>query len=222
MDALVISDLHLGSKVCQDKNLVSLLEKILSGEIETAHLVLNGDVFDSHDFRRLNKHHWKILNLLRKLSDRIHVVWICGNHDGPAEIISHLLGIDVFDEFVIESADQKILILHGHQFDRFIESRPILTGFADMIYRLLQRVDTSHTVARMAKHNSKTFLRCTEKIEKGALKRMAERGCDVVCCGHTHLPIHKSNYCNSGCWTELQCHYLTVDKGNVALEVFRR
>lgn len=222
VDALIISDLHLGSKVCQYKELISLLEQILSGEIKTDHLILNGDVFDSHDFRRLNKHHWKVLSLLRKLSDRIYVIWICGNHDGPAEIVSHLLGISVVDEYTIESAGRKILILHGHQFDHFIEAKPILTAFADMMYRLLQRIDTTHTVARIAKHNSKTFLRCAEKIEEGALKRMKERNCHAVCCGHTHLPICKSNYCNSGCWTEIPCHYLTINDGHVSLGAYQK
>ena len=55
-------------------------------------LILNGDVFDSIDFRRLKKSHWKVLSLLRKLSDELEIIWLCGNHDGSAEVVSHLLG----------------------------------------------------------------------------------------------------------------------------------
>jgi UDP-2,3-diacylglucosamine pyrophosphatase LpxH len=70
-DAIILSDIHLGSKNCQAKNLVRFLEMLADEEIVTSCLVLNGDVFDSIDFRRLNKNHWKVLSLIRKLSDRI-------------------------------------------------------------------------------------------------------------------------------------------------------
>src|SRR5262245_47340120 len=79
-DALVISDLHLGSDNCQARALHHFLDDIHDGRTETRQIILNGDVFDSIDFRRLKKHHWKVLSLLRKLSDRIDIVWINGNH----------------------------------------------------------------------------------------------------------------------------------------------
>ncbi len=137
VDAVVISDTHLGSENCQARQLTKFLESILHGELKTHHLILNGDVFDSIDFRRLKKHHWKVLSLLRKLSDRIEISWINGNHDGPAEIISHLLGVEVRDEMVLESGGRRILFHHGHRFDDFIDNHPILTAIADAVYRLL-------------------------------------------------------------------------------------
>src|ERR1700722_2756262 len=121
LDAVILSDIHLGSDNCQAKNLVRLLDRIADGELRTRRLILNGDVFDSIDFRRLNKHHWKVLSLIRRLSDKLEITWLCGNHDGSAEIISHLLGVTVMDEFVLESASRRILILHGHRFDNFID-----------------------------------------------------------------------------------------------------
>src|SRR6516225_5289192 len=129
LDALVLSDLHLGSSNCQAKLLCELLEDIEEERLVTQQLILNGDVFDSIDFRRLTKNHWKVLSLLRKLSDQIEITWLCGNHDGSAEIISHLLGVTVKDEFVLVSGSRRILILHGHQFDDFIDAHPILTWF---------------------------------------------------------------------------------------------
>src|SRR5262249_46993817 len=126
-DAVILSDIHLGSENCQAKNLCHFLESIVNEELQTARLILNGDVFDSIDFRRLKKNHWKVLSLIRKLSDQIDIIWLCGNHDGTAEIVSHLLGTTVKDEFVLHSGDQKILILHGHIFDEFLDAHPILT-----------------------------------------------------------------------------------------------
>src|SRR5216684_2207970 len=127
LDALILSDIHLGSDNCQAKRVVRLLERIEEGEIRTARLILNGDVFDSIDFRRLSKAHWKVLSLIRKLSDRIEIIWLCGNHDGSAEIVSHLLGVTVMDDYVLHSGGASILILHGHVFDEFLDSHPLLT-----------------------------------------------------------------------------------------------
>lgn len=225
-DALVISDIHLGSDNCQARPLVHFLEAVHKKDVRTRRLILNGDVFDSIDFRRLRKQHWKILSLFRKLSDDIEIVWINGNHDGPAEIISHLLGVTVSDEIVIPSGGRKILFLHGHRFDAFIERYPVTTKLADLMYRFLQRIDKTHTIARTAKHNSKMFLRSARKVQDQAVEYARKHGYDAVCCGHTHLPVavpgtigpeRPVEYFNSGCWTERPCHYLTVRDGVVEL-----
>src|SRR5262245_8532391 len=117
LDAVVLSDIHLGSTNCEAKRVCAFLERIVEGDLPTARLSLNGDVFDSIDFRRLNKNHWKVLSLLRKLSDQIEIVWLAGNHDGSAEIISHLLGVTVQEDYVLSSGNERLLILHGHVFD---------------------------------------------------------------------------------------------------------
>lgn len=224
-DALVISDIHLGSNNCQARQLVHFLEAVRHGELPTRRLILNGDVFDSIDFRRLKKQHWKVLSLLRKLSDEIEIVWINGNHDGPAEIVSHLLGVEVRDEIAVESGGRRVLFLHGHRFDSFVERYPLTSKLADYLYRWLQRLDKSHTIARTAKHKSKTFLRCTKQIETRAIAYAAELGCDSVCCGHTHHPVAATGgpveYFNGGCWTEQPCHYLALTDGVVELFAYR-
>lgn len=223
-DALVISDLHLGSDNCLANELTKFLELIDNGQIETSRLILNGDVFDSIDFRRLRKSHWQVLSLLRKLSDRLEIIWINGNHDGPSEIISHLLGVEVRDELILESNDRKILLHHGHRFDEFIDRHPIITAFGDLAYRFLQKIDSTHQMARNAKRKSKIFLRCTEKIESRSIEYAKQMECDAVCCGHTHHAIvNKSGtiqYFNSGSWVEKPCNYLTIRKGVIELCAF--
>lgn len=218
-NARVISDLHLGSDNCQARALIEFLDDLHHGRTEARRLILNGDVFDSIDFRRLKKHHWKVLSLIRKLSDRLEIVWINGNHDGPAEIVSHLLGVEVRDELILTSGGRRILLHHGHRFDRFIDDHPILTAISDGIYRLLQWIDPSHRVAPAAKHNSKTFLRCAARIEARSIEYAPKQKCDAVCCGHTYLPAAIETgdvvYYNSGCWTEKPCHYLAIRDGRV-------
>jgi UDP-2,3-diacylglucosamine pyrophosphatase LpxH len=223
-DAVVISDLHLGSKNCQSGALVAFLEQVRDGRLPTRRLVLNGDVFDSIDFRRLRKQHWKVLSLLRKMSDEIEIVWINGNHDGSAEIVSHLLGVAVKDEFGVVTGGRRVLFLHGHQFDEFIDTYPVTTWVADRVYRLLQWIDGSHRFAKMAKKGSKTFLRCARRIEEKSREYARQLGCDAVCCGHTHFAAANTGgpvaYFNSGCWTETPCHYLTVSRGVIRVREF--
>jgi UDP-2,3-diacylglucosamine pyrophosphatase LpxH len=225
LDAVILSDIHLGSANCQARRVCELLERIVEEDLVTSRLILNGDVFDSIDFRRLGKNHWKVLSLLRKLSDRIEIIWLAGNHDGSAEIISHLLGVIVLDEYVLESGAERLLILHGHVFDEFIDTYPRVTWLVDRIYRVLQWLDKTHSFAKMAKHGSKTFLRCAKKIADGAVELARKRGCTAAICGHTHSPATLTEqpipYYNSGCWTELPCTYLTVATGTVTLHEFQ-
>lgn len=219
MEAIIISDIHIGASNCQGKLLVDFLDKIHSKEILTEKLILNGDVFENFD-SRLCKWNWKILSAIRSISDAVEVVWIKGNHDahGPAYSIAHLIGAEYCEEYIFESNGKRILCVHGDTFDDFLTEHPILTWIADWIYWLLQKIDGSLYLAKMAKHSSKTFLRCAEVVQKLALKHMEKRNCDFICCGHTHFAGIHDKYCNSGTWTELPPTYLTVSDGEIELK----
>src|SRR5262245_18187137 len=78
-DCLVISDLHLGSDVCQARLLEDFLEWAARS---TRELVINGDIFDDLNFKRLNKRHFACLRVIRRNSDRedFRLIWMRGNH----------------------------------------------------------------------------------------------------------------------------------------------
>jgi UDP-2,3-diacylglucosamine pyrophosphatase LpxH len=172
----------------------------------------------------VRKAQWKVLSLVRKVSYRINIVWICGNHDGSAEVVSHLLGVTVEEEFVLASGGQCILVLHGHVFDAFIDAHPVVSFLAGCAYGLLQRLDRTHSIARWAKHGSKTFLRCARAVQQKSVEYARRKGCTAVCCGHTHAAAAERRapvaYFNSGCWTELLCTYLTLADGIISLHAF--
>ena len=137
-DCLVISDLHLGMDMCQAK----LLEEFL--EWAPAHakqLVINGDIFDDLNFNRLKKSHFACLRSIRRNSDRedFHVIWMRGNHDGSADIVSHIVGVEILDEYVFDNGQIRLLILHGDQFDTFVTHYVWLTDFACAIFYLIQK-----------------------------------------------------------------------------------
>jgi UDP-2,3-diacylglucosamine pyrophosphatase LpxH len=132
--------------------------------------------------------------------------------------------VTVRDEYVLESGGRRVLCLHGHVFDEFIDNHPVLTYVADTVYHLLQKIDRSHYFAKLAKKNSKTFLRCAAKVREKSAEYARRRQCQAVCCGHTHHAEAATDgavqYFNSGCWTELPCHYLTVEGGRVEVQAY--
>jgi UDP-2,3-diacylglucosamine pyrophosphatase LpxH len=219
-DAIIISDIHLGSGVCESKQLYNFLELVYN---KTNKLIINGDFFDNLDFRRLKKNHWKILSLLRRMSKYVEIVWIRGNHDGDAELISHLIGLDFKDEYIFHSNDRNILCLHGDRFDDFIYKYPKTTKIADLAYRTLQRID-KRFLPQFLKNRSKIYLRCTEHMINSSRNYALSKDADIVCLGHTHHPMidkdHAVWYANSGCWTEKSCSYLQIKDGEVELKFF--
>lgn len=222
LDSVIISDLHLGSSVSRSDNIRSLLFELRNKKISTNKLILNGDIFDCFNFKRLKQDHWKILSDIRKISIHTKVIWISGNHDGPSHIIGHLIGTEVVEEYTFDVNGKKVYVLHGDKFDSFITDHKILTEIATGIYYLIQKFDKDFYFSTLLKRKSKSFLRCTEKVKEKAFKYAEKNNIDIICCGHTHYAEkdrHKNIiYCNSGCWTDKHNHFLAIDlNGNVVL-----
>ena len=207
-DAIIISDLHLGSKVCQASLLLQFLKDV---DGLSRRLIINGDLFDSVNLTKFTKKHWKVLSYLYKLSRRMEVVFVVGNHDYP---------LPWPEEYQFLSGHKRIIVLHGHIFDKYLDEHPILTHIGDVIYGLLQKIDKSHAIARYAKSRSKEYLRCADIVMKKAIAYMNEQRGDMICTGHTHYATASNVYFNSGSWTELPCSYLTVLNGVIKLERF--
>ena len=215
LDALIISDIHLGSRACRARELLDLLGTVQAGEI-----ILNGDTFDSIDFRNWPDDHWQVLFALRSLGDR--VVFVAGNHELDTRSMELLTGFDWWgEEYVFCSGGKKILCLHGHEYDGFLAQHPWLSWIGDQIYGALQWLDRSCGLARRAKLQSKEFISCASKVKAGAKLTAREYGFDIVCCGHTHLAEASHPYYNSGCWTESPGTYLAVKDGVVELREHR-
>jgi UDP-2,3-diacylglucosamine pyrophosphatase LpxH len=219
-DCLVISDLHLGSDVCQAK----LLEEFLLWAVEHCdQLVINGDIFDDLNFKRLTKRHFACLKIIRRNSDRddFHLVWVRGNHDGPADIVSHIVGVEILDEYVFHNGEIQLLILHGDQFDTFTTAYPWLTEIACRGFYYVQKL-MPHRAARWIRRISKKWQRNSQLIERRAVDYARSRGFRYVTCGHTHLAMASQHdeilYINSGTWTESPpCAFVAVVGAEVRL-----
>jgi UDP-2,3-diacylglucosamine pyrophosphatase LpxH len=218
---MIISDLHLGSDVCQ----AALLEEFLEWAVEnTVELVINGDIFDDLNFKRLSKRHFACLKVIRRNSDRddLRLIWVRGNHDGPADVVGHIVGVEVFDEYEFRNDQIRLLILHGDQFDRFVNNYGLLTELACGVFYYIQKW-APHEAARFVRRVSKRWQRSSELIRTGAVRYARSRGCWNIACGHTHLPgldvSHRVLYVNSGTWTEHPpCPFITVKGCEIRLE----
>lgn len=217
VETIIVSDIHLGSDVSRSGELLKVLKSYVFSR-----LILNGDVFDDLNFKRLRKEDWKFLSYIRRLSNPkrgCEVVWVAGNHDGLAEPLSHLLGVKVYEEYIWESDGRRLMATHGHQFDTFLRQRVIISNIASYLYLMLQRLDReSQRVSRWVKRRSKSWLKVSDKIARDAMEYAARRNVELVFCGHTHLALEMRSagvrYYNSGCWTDLPSQYITVDHLN--------
>ncbi len=220
-DCIIISDLHLGSDVCQAK----LLEEFLIWAVNHCRtLVINGDIFDDLNFKRLTKRHFACLKVIRRNSDRddFHLVWVRGNHDGPADIVSHIVGVEILDEYIYDNGQIRLLILHGDQFDTFTTSYPLVTGLACGVFYYIQKT-MPHGAARWIRRISKRWQRNSQRVRDRAIEYARGRGFRFVTCGHTHLSLEAEqdgvHYVNSGTWTDNPpCPFVAVKGAEVTLE----
>jgi UDP-2,3-diacylglucosamine pyrophosphatase LpxH len=217
VDTFIFSDLHLGSDVSRSKELLRVLQTY-----SFRRLILLGDIFDDLNFKRLRRDHWEMLSWLRKLSDpdrKVEIVWILGNHDLLLENVSRFIGIEVRDKYSWEHNRKRFLAIHGHQFDRFLEENVVISEIATFLYLLAQKLDTKrHRFSRFLKRLSKKWLRLSHQVALRAARYGRAQGADYVFCGHTHratfLQLEGVGYYNTGCWTDVPSHFITIDDAN--------
>ena len=223
-DTVILSDLHLGSEVSRANAALQTLKAI-----SFRRLILLGDIFCDLNFRRLKKEHWQFLGYIRKLSNpkrNVEVVWVEGNHDqGLSDVMSHLVGVEVLQEYTWDFCGRRHLAIHGHQFDRFVINNLPLSNLFTAFYLQIQKLDFGKKrFARFLERLDTAWLRLSSKVASGALAHAAAKGAQRVFCGHTHEPgCHQRDgieYYNTGSWTQAAATYVTVDEEGVQIHEY--
>jgi len=223
-DTVIISDLHLGSEVSQAGAALAFLQSV-----HFKRLILLGDIFADLNFRRLTKEHWKFLGHIRKLSNPRHgieVVWVEGNHDhGLTEVMSHLVGIPVYQEFSWNYSGKRHLAIHGHQFDSFAVANAFLSKVGQFIFLQLQKIDSKNQrFARYLDRLNTRWLRLSEQVAHGALSYAKPGKAERIFCGHTHAALARERdgveYYNSGGWVDQRCTYVAIGPEGVAIHEY--
>jgi UDP-2,3-diacylglucosamine pyrophosphatase LpxH len=225
VDTLLISDVHLGSEVSRARDALDLIQSL-----NFRRLVLLGDIFSDLDFGRLNGEHWKFLSYIRKLSNpkrRVQVIWVEGNHDfGLSNVMSHLVGVPVYQRFVWEYLGKRHLAIHGHQFDPFIKRNPFLVRFGDFFYKdVIQKLDgPKKCLSRFVDRLNTRCARMTPRVMNGAVAYARAGNIDRVFCGHTHVALHAQAdgiaYYNTGSWIDARATYVTVAEEGVNIHEY--
>lgn len=206
-DAVIISDLHLGTPVCRIGRLHAWLDDLPAYK----QLILLGDVLDS-THRCLPSAHGAFLERLKVEAQYREVIWVAGNHDRDAEQVAADHGILFVHEVVLGD----IILVHGDCFDDFLVRRPVLVWCADTIYALAQRVHAPWAMALKAW--SKTYAHCVAHQRERAIRYCAHRGCSRIVCGHTHRAVRDGVYNNAGCWTDdAPSTWLSITAGEIRL-----
>jgi UDP-2,3-diacylglucosamine pyrophosphatase LpxH len=223
-DTLLLSDVHLGSDISRARDALAVLESCTYRR-----LILLGDIFSDLNFGRLNGDHWMFLSQIRKLSNRkrkIEVVWVEGNHDhGLSKVMSHLVGIPVYQRYVWEYQGKRHLAIHGHQFDGFVLKNKLISRFGELLYARIQKLDgRSKTFSRYLDRLNTRWLRLESKVAAGALAYAKSGHIDRIFCGHTHTSAQIERdgiaYYNTGCWIDSRPTYITIGEEGVCIREY--
>jgi len=224
-DTLILSDLHLGSEMCRAREALRVLQ-----ESCYRRLILLGDIFADLNFGRLKKEHWKFLGFIRKLSNpkrNVEVVWVEGNHDhGLTEVMSHLVGIRVYQEYRWDYQGIRHIAVHGHQFDGFVVKNVRLNYlFGTLLYLQLQKWDSKgKALTRFLDRLGTSWGRMSSKVSEGALGHARRNGAQRIFCGHTHAAMRVNQdgveYYNSGSWIDDRPTFITVGEDGVQIREY--
>jgi UDP-2,3-diacylglucosamine pyrophosphatase LpxH len=222
-DTVILSDLHLGYRFTRAVELLVLLKSV-----KFRRLIINGDVFDDINMKRLNRHHWRVLSSLRQLTDQqsgIEVIWIRGNHDGYSDLISQLLGIRFLEEYTFQWNQKKVLVIHGDVFDSYVSRFKYIGMIATGIYQTCLLMDPDNRrIGRWLKRNSRSFIRNTRRVKHAALTYARRKGADIAICGHTHHAEETREndllYINTGSWMDAPAHFVGITRDEIRLVPF--
>lgn len=218
--AIIVSDLHLGTKDSKAEEFIEFLETH-----PTELLILNGDIVDGWALNRgtkWKKQHTKVISKLLQLSNKTRIIWIRGNHDEFIQefIGTHLGAIEIREDYKLDinNTMESYYIFHGDVIDVFITKYKWLSKIGSIGYDFalwLNRVYNVYrkwrklpyiSISQKIKNSVKVATNYVNDFETTALSMATKKGCDGVICGHIHQPadrmINGKRYLNSGDWVE--------------------
>ena len=220
--SIFISDVHLGTRVCQAGRLLDFLR-----EHPADHLYLLGDIVDFWSMSRGGVH-WTtaqntvIQKILRLARHGTPVILVPGNHD---EALRDYVGVSfgeirVEREWVHTAADgHRYLLVHGDEFDQVTYCHRWIAVLGDAAYDLLVRANLvlswlrRHlrrpgywSLAGYGKRKVKKAMNFIFGFETALIHEARRRGLDGVICGHIHWAALRQAdeiaYINCGDWVD--------------------
>ena len=228
VEAIFISDVHLGSRGSDAASLHNMLK-----EYEPKNLFIVGDFIDGWLLKK--RHYWhndytlvirKILSYAKKGTN---VVYVTGNHDeflrqySPTDFGEN---IKIVDEYIW----QDYYITHGDLYDGVVNLR-WLGILGSVGYEIAINLDRGmkffgykKSVSKWAKDKVKAAVKFVTAFESQLAFQAKKRDCVGVICGHIHKPEDKVvegiHYLNCGDWIENNS-YIVYEK-NFSLKKYEK
>jgi len=219
IEALFISDVHLGARGVESEKLLEVL-KMYNPE----HLFLVGDIIDGWLLKK--RFYWtqSYTNVIRKIlsysKNGTKVIYITGNHDEFLREFPFLeLGnIEIHNEYEYKGT----WITHGDLYDGVVKLKWLgmlgSIGYDSAIYidRKLKSLGVKRSLSKFLKDRVKEAVKFITSFENQLVFQTKRRYCHTVICGHIHTPEDKMvdgvRYLNCGDWIENKS-YITLKDG---------
>lgn len=214
---LIISDIHLGTRVCNTEKLLTVLR-----QTSYTHLVINGDLFDGNNIARLSPQHKEVLTVLADIANKKKVFLIGGNHGRKLDSEVTKMGIEIRDTYAFAVENNRFLCVHGDEFDFFVRRLKRISKIAGSVYGFLQRFSgKKQRFSHLMKRMSKNVLGVPKRQQRLALRHAVKHDASVIICSHTHVPhddfTGDIRFINTGSFCDQVCHFVTIDNKGVPL-----
>jgi len=215
-----ISDIHLGTRNLQSRQLLDFLQKT-----DSEYLYLVGDILDLLQAQK--SWHWPKINthivqaVFEKAANGTKVYYIPGNHDHVLRQFSGntINNIKIENQMIHTTANGgRYLVMHGDKFDPVVQNNPWLASIGSSAYEILLVVNRWMNIGRRAvgkdyrsisawlKHQVKIVVNYMGKFEDVVIQEVKDNQVDGLICGHIHKAgireMGKVLYTNSGDWVE--------------------
>jgi UDP-2,3-diacylglucosamine pyrophosphatase LpxH len=218
IEALFISDVHLGSKGSNAEQVLNVLK-----QYQPNYLFLVGDIIDGWLLKRKFRWPQSHTNVIRKImsysKNGTKVIYLPGNHDEFArEYLDLNFGnIEIHNEYIWNNT----YITHGDLYDGVVKLKwlgvlgSIGYDFAISIDRRLKKLGYKRSLSKFLKDKVKEAVKFITSFEEELCRQGIKHNCKTVMCGHIHRPEDKVidgvRYLNCGDWIENNSYIIYND-----------
>jgi len=209
IQALFISDVHLGSKGSNAEQVLNILK-----QYQPEYLFLVGDIIDGWLLKRKFRWPQSHTNVLRKIlsysKNDTKVIYIPGNHDEFMRDYDDFQfgNIEVHNEYVWNNT----YITHGDLYDGVVKLKwlgilgSVGYDMAISIDRTLKSWGYKRSLSKYLKDKVKEAVKFMTSFEQEIVRQGIKHNCNTVICGHIHHPddklINNVRYLNCGDFIE--------------------
>jgi UDP-2,3-diacylglucosamine pyrophosphatase LpxH len=215
-----ISDVHLGTRGCNDRMLIDFLD-----HVDSEYLYLVGDIIDGWRMKKRfywpERHNGIVRRVMKRAKRGTQVIYVPGNHDEMFRQFAGMNfgGVEIRSKAIHTTADgRKLLIVHGDEYDAVVLAHRWLAFLGDWAYRTMMQLNVGVNVVRRtlgleywslskhAKHKVKSAVSVITRFEEALAHEARLQGVDGVVCGHIHTAEIRDfdgvTYYNDGDWVE--------------------